>query len=160
MEIGTTNTNPSAAPAPQPSSSSASTALDITKSLGKDEFLKLLLTELRFQDALEPVKDKEFIAQMAQFSALEQTTNLAKSFAEFAQESRSTKALAMLGQRVAATKESGELVEGVVNSVVFAKDDPEISLSLDDGRISVVKLSEISGVVLADSPAANALAGG
>lgn len=48
--------------------------------LGKDSFLQLLVNQLRNQDPLNPVNDKEFLAQMAQFSALEQMQNLNKSF--------------------------------------------------------------------------------
>ncbi len=44
--------------------------------LGKNDFLNLLVTQLRYQDPLEPTDDKEFIAQMAQFSALEQMQNM------------------------------------------------------------------------------------
>ena len=51
---------------------SASTSTRNTGELSKDDFLNLLVTQLRYQDPLNPTDDKEFIGQMAQFSALEQ----------------------------------------------------------------------------------------
>lgn len=46
------------------------------KELGKEEFLQILVTQLRNQDPMQPLQDKEFIAQMAQFSSLEQSMNM------------------------------------------------------------------------------------
>ena len=50
--------------------------------LGKDQFLRLLTTQLRYQDPINPVKDQEFIAQLAQFSSLEQMQNLNTNLSE------------------------------------------------------------------------------
>ena len=53
--------------------------------LGKDDFLKLLMTQLQNQDPSNPVEDTEFIAQMAQFSTLEQITNMNSTMERFIQ---------------------------------------------------------------------------
>lgn len=52
--------------------------------MGKDAFMKILIAQMANQDPTNPMKDTEFVAQMAQFSALEQTMNLAKAFEKFA----------------------------------------------------------------------------
>ena len=49
--------------------------------LGKDEFLKLLVTQMQYQDPMEPMDNSQMIAQLAQFSALEAMNNLSNSFA-------------------------------------------------------------------------------
>ena len=56
----------------------------VTNELGKDAFLRLLIAELANQDPLNPMDDREFIAQMAQFSALEQMQNLNKTLESMA----------------------------------------------------------------------------
>lgn len=54
-----------------------------SNNLGKDEFLKILMVQLANQDPLNPMEDKEFIAQMAQFTSLEQMTKMASSMEKF-----------------------------------------------------------------------------
>lgn len=55
----------------------AAAAKKNTDALGKDQFLQILVTQLRNQDPMQPMQDKEFIAQMAQFTSVEQLMNMA-----------------------------------------------------------------------------------
>ena len=86
------------------------------QNLGKEDFLKILLTQLAHQDPTAPMEDKEFIAQMAQFSSLEQMTNMAADFSRMARMLRNTEAGGALGKAVEINLDD-ETVQGVVKAV-------------------------------------------
>jgi flagellar basal-body rod modification protein FlgD len=86
------------------------------QNLGKDEFLKILLTQLSHQNPTAPMEDKEFVAQMAQFSSLEQMSNMAADFAKMSAMLRNTEASGALGKSVELQMED-ETVQGVVRAV-------------------------------------------
>ena len=86
------------------------------QNLGKEDFLKILLTQLTHQDPTAPMEDKEFIAQMAQFSSLEQMTNMAADFSKMARMLRVTEASSSLGKNVELSLDD-ETVHGVVQAV-------------------------------------------
>jgi len=87
------------------------TTRNTSSQLGKNEFLNLLVTQLKYQDPLEPMEDKEFIAQMAQFSALEQMQNLNDAF-------QSMKAFSLIGSTVTATVDDDVYGSKVIQGVV------------------------------------------
>jgi len=87
--------------------------------LGKEEFLKILAAQFRGQNPLEPVKDTEFIAQMAQFSALEQLQNIAAKLDVFEEDIIWNQYLAMLGKEIHALTTNDTFVEGVVTGITF-----------------------------------------
>jgi flagellar basal-body rod modification protein FlgD len=94
------------------------------QNLGKDDFLKILLTQLTHQDPSAPMEDKEFIAQMAQFSSLEQMTNMAADFAKMARMLKVTEASGSLGKAVEINLED-YTVQGIVQAVT-REDAPQI----------------------------------
>lgn len=86
--------------------------------LGKDDFLRILITQLQHQDPIAPVEDKEFISQMAQFSSLEQITNLSTQFSQLSQTLSTGQSLQLLGREVEISDSgNGAAVRGVVDSV-------------------------------------------
>ena len=87
-----------------------------SQELGKDDFLKLLLTQLSHQDPTSPMDNNAFIAQMAQFSSLEQMNNMASGFEKMASLLNNNDAVSTLGKTV--DLEIGtDKVTGVVESV-------------------------------------------
>jgi flagellar basal-body rod modification protein FlgD len=84
--------------------------------MGKDEFLKILITQLSHQDPTQPMQDKEFIAQMAQFSSLEQMTNVSAEISKVAALLTKGQAVSLLGRMVEVVAGS-QVVEGTVDEV-------------------------------------------
>jgi flagellar basal-body rod modification protein FlgD len=78
--------------------------------LGKDDFLKLLVGQLQHQNPLDPLKDQDFMGQMAQFSTLEQITNLGSN-------SERSSAVGLIGHDVTYKTKEGAVVDGKVEKV-------------------------------------------
>ena len=97
--------------------------------MGKDEFLQILITQLTNQDPTEPMKDREFIAQMAQFSTLEQMTNMSGEFRQLGALLQSGQAVSLLGKSVDINL-GASTISGVVQEVTGG-DYPQV---LVDGR--------------------------
>ena len=97
------------------------------QNLGKEDFLKILLTQLAHQDPTAPMEDKEFIAQMAQFSSLEQMTNMAADFAKMARLLKVTEATSALGKTVELDLED-QTVQGIVQAVT-REETPQIMVN-------------------------------
>ena len=87
--------------------------------LGKDDFLKIMLTQLTHQDPTQPLEDKEFISQMASFSTLEQMTNMNDDLGRIFGMMRRSEALGLLGKTVdlLPAGESAQPITGVVQEV-------------------------------------------
>ncbi len=111
--------------------------------LGKDAFLNLLVTQMRYQDPLNPTNDKDFLAQMAQFSSLEQMQNLNKT-------SEMSQGYALMGKVVTASivdevTLSTKVVEGFVDGVTMKSGKTYLKVNNQD-----VELSQVTDVSYVD----------
>ncbi|HBT20167.1 MAG TPA: flagellar hook capping protein [Peptococcaceae bacterium] len=109
----------------QTASSSSTNSAESQGILGKDDFLKILVAQLKFQNPLEPMDDEEFISQLTQFSILEQITGIREELQELksslkngvdGQYALGIQALNMIGKRIKALIDGTE-VEGIVEAV-------------------------------------------
>ena len=104
--------------------------------MGKDDFLKLLVGQLRHQDPMNPMEDKDFMGQMAQFSQLEQMTNVASTL-------QNERAFQMIGREVSYNnKETGELKTGIVEKVSIEAGKTTLTV----GGVSKIETSAITEV--------------
>jgi flagellar basal-body rod modification protein FlgD len=115
-----------------------------SSTLGKDEFLKILVTQLKNQDPMQPLQDKEFIAQMAQFTSVEQLTNMANEMKGL-RESLGLQP-GLIGKKVSWTEmdATGSPItkEGIVDALTF-KDGVQYASVAGTG-ISLDKLIKIT----------------
>src|SRR5829696_9265186 len=94
-----------------------------SSSLGKDDFLKLLVGQMKNMDPLGAGKDPaDSMAQMTQYSMLEQLTNLSNSNKELAAQTKRASTIALLGKTVSYSKADGTPAEGLVEKVETAGD--------------------------------------
>lgn len=116
--------------------------------LDKDDFLKLLTTQLKNQDPMNPMEDTQFISQMAQFSSLEQMLNIQNKVDDVAKAlsgNSSTQAMMYLGTTVTAKNGQGDTVTGLVNMVGFDEGTPY--LRVGDKAFTLDEVQLVSATV-------------
>jgi flagellar basal-body rod modification protein FlgD len=110
----------------------------VQDTMGKEDFLKLLIVQLENQDPTSPLEDKEFISQMAQFSSLEQMTEMNKTLSNLIMNYKLSLASSLLGKEVEVLdRVKGDTISGVVSEITFGEEGPRItfngiSYSIDD----------------------------
>ncbi|WP_295156986.1 flagellar hook capping FlgD N-terminal domain-containing protein [Selenomonas sp. AE3005] len=132
--------------------------------LGKDAFLQLLVTQMKYQDPLDPQDNGEYLAQLAQFSALEQMTNVADGLGDVSKLVGNIDTSVLVGQlsnmigkdvqwikETSSTDENGKVtttkttMEGVVTGVSISDGSPTIIADVN-GTKHKVSISEISRI--------------
>lgn len=118
------------------------------KNLGQNDFLRLLATQFKTQDPMKPVEDTAFIAQMAQFTALQQSGTMSDTMTAMRADQQRATANSYLGHSVTVDDGTGRLVTGDVTAIDATGTTPQLvvngstfSLSavlrVEPGRVSV-----------------------
>lgn len=131
-----------AAPQTTPAAQGTGTT-DQPSGLGKDDFLKLLAAQMQYQNPMDPMDNTEFVSQMANFSSLEQITNLATAQQNLADTVGASQAISLIGHTVSYVGDDDTVRTGVVKSVQTAGGKP--TLTIDDASgIDPAYVSQIS----------------
>ena len=94
--------------------------------LDQDDFLKLLVTKMSAQDPMNPQADTEFIAQMAQFSSLEQAKSMTADMATLKAQQEVLTANGLIGRSVTVTGSDNKTAQGMVTSVATNDGTPQV----------------------------------
>jgi flagellar basal-body rod modification protein FlgD len=115
-----------------------------TTSISQDDFMQILLTQLRFQDPLKPVDDEQFVAQLAQFSGLEITREQSDKIDSLLTIEGADQALGLMGKTVQTGAAQNNAV-GTVTAISFSSGLPQLTVTTTDSRTLVnVALSDVT----------------
>ena len=123
------------APAAAPTAAPSANPQNPSATLGQNDFLKLMIAQLQAQDPLQPANTNEYVSELAQFTQVEQTTNLANA-------SELSGAVQLIGRTVSYNNGRGEVASGIVQGVQSSASGTTVTIE----GIPGVKLSSITEV--------------
>jgi flagellar basal-body rod modification protein FlgD len=116
-------------------------------SMGMEDFLKILLTQLTYQDPLKPMDNQEFMAQMAQFTALEQSQQVNDKMSLLVANQAALQSIGLIGRTVDFSTAEGSNLTGTVSALSLAGETPSLTVTTTAGAtLSGVSLSQVSAV--------------
>ena len=104
--------------------SKTSSALGAAAGMGKDDFMQLLIAQVKNQDPMKPMEDKDFVTQLAQFSSLEASEKMTQQMEELTGSQMLVQAATLIGKQVSAKLETGEVVNGTISQVKMLSGKP------------------------------------
>jgi flagellar basal-body rod modification protein FlgD len=114
--------------------------------INQEDFLKVLLAQLQFQDPLKPLDNNQFIAQFAQLTSLEQTQQLNDKMDSLLALQNGGQALDLIGHSVETTTPNGNLV-GQVTAISFQNGTPSMTVQTQTGEvIADISLGQIQTI--------------
>ena len=112
--------------------------VETTKELGKDDFLKLMIAQMKYQNPMEPSKDLDFIAQTAQFSSLEQMNNLNSKAAELIYSGKLLYANSLIGKEIRWVDKDENIKSGKVEKVEIIENEPVLAVNNERIKLDLI----------------------
>lgn len=130
-----------------PSPSTATSASNLqSNNLGLTDFLKILTTQLTYQDPLKPMDNQQFMAQMAQFTTLQQTQQLNTNMETLINNQASLQSVGLIGRTVDVSTSTGA-VTGTVTALSLQGSTPMLSITTTAGAtLASISISQITAV--------------
>ncbi|MCL5264136.1 MAG: hypothetical protein M1343_02900 [Chloroflexi bacterium] len=113
--------------------------------IGKSDFMKLLVAQLRNQDPLKPMEDKEFIAQMAQLNTVEQISAMNNKLDEFLRVEAMAQASSLIGKTIRAEPTGANPIAGVVQEVRIEQNKPMLIVNGNEVNLADVRSIDAAG---------------
>ena len=114
--------------------------------LGFEDLLKIVLTQLTYQDPLKPMENAEFVSQLAQFTQIQQTQTMSDRMLGMLQAQTTGQATTLLGKKVDIPAGAAVLT-GTVTSIAFQSGEPRLTIqTADDQTISNIGLASVTRV--------------
>jgi flagellar basal-body rod modification protein FlgD len=127
------STTPTTAAGGTPLSTSGTTIANPSDNLGQNQFLMLMMDQLKAQDPLSPSDPTQYMSELANFSSLEQETQIAQSSSSTATQQASNSALSLLGHTVTYLDPGGVSQTGTVSKVAFSSSGPTLTIGSTAG---------------------------
>lgn len=119
-------------------------AISSQSNIGLEDFLQIFLTQLSFQDPLEPVDNREFLAQLAQFSSLEVSNRTNEEVSSLVEVTAVNQSLSLLGKTVEVTR-TGSRAVGEVTTLRYVGGTPRLTILTSSGQVVTdLKPSEVT----------------
>jgi flagellar basal-body rod modification protein FlgD len=111
--------------------------------IAQEDFLRILLAQLRFQDPLKPVDNQQFVAQLAQFSALEISRQQSEKVDQLLTIGAADQGVALIGKRVEVRNAQGGSVVGTVSAISFRTGEPRLTLTSNGTTLVDISLADV-----------------
>lgn len=115
-------------------------------SIGQNDLFKILLTQLKYQDPLKPTDNAEFIAQLAQFTSLDQARQTNENIKTLLQLESTNQSVGLISKTVEISTSTGAVI-GQVTTISFDQGAPQLTVKSADGsELTGISLSQVKVV--------------